>query len=213
MRRVLVIAMLALACDDPEGPIIIPPPEDPPLTTRTAVLHNLELAYNRRNITKLDELLDENFTFFLSEGDVHNGLPPHWTRETELQASTHLFSRNRDTEVPPRWPLCKSIDMDVQWEDGNLEWVEKIPDTAPDEVWYTATVFYDFLIEVEPDTRFLPISGAESQFIVRNVGTDDGPQWRLVEWHDLGSGILAAARASAATEETTWGKVKALYRE
>lgn len=209
MRRVLVLAMLALACDDPEGPIIIPPPEYPPLTTRTAVLHNLELAYNRRNITKLDELLDENFTFFLSEGDVQNGLPPQWTRETELQASTHLFSRNRDTEVPPRWPLCTDIQLDLLIE-ANLQWIE-LP--APGETWYSTTVFYDFLIEVEPDTRFLPISGAKSQFIVRNVGTDDAPQWRLVEWHDLGSGILAAARAGAETEETTWGSVKALYRE
>lgn len=207
MRRVLVLAMLALACDDPTYQDVIPPPQYQPLTTRTAVLHNLELAYNQRNIARLDELLDESFTFFPSASDVNSGLPPQWDRATELSASAHLFSSSKQPSDP--WPLCTNIQLDLLIE-ASLQWVE-LPVTG--ETWYTTTTFYDFQIEVEPDTRFMPVSGAKSQFTVRNAGTDDAPQWRLVEWHDLGSGNLAAARASAGTEETTWGKVKSLYWE
>lgn len=201
---ILVPMMLALACEaDPESPVV-ETPRYKSLTTRTAVLSNLELAYNRRNIVEFEKLLDVDFTFLLSEGDVNGGLPVQWDRSTEMTATTNLFSRTEN----PNWPLCTSIQMDVKFDD-TLAWIE-IP--GPGETWYTTTVFYEFLIEVEPDTNFLPIPGAKSQFTVRNAGTDDAPRWQLLEWHDLGAGTLFASRVMG-TEETTWGGIKALYRE
>ena len=176
-----------------------------PLTTKVAVLNNLEVAYNQRKIQEYEKILDNGFTFFLSEGDVNGGLPVQWDRSTEIEANTNLFSETSDPQG--RWPLCTSIQMDVKFDDP-LIWTE-IP--GPGETWYTTTVFYEFQIEVEPDTNFLPVPGAKAQFIVRNAGTDDAPQWQLLEWRDLGAGNLLALRATS-TEESTWGKVKSLYR-
>jgi hypothetical protein len=164
--------------DDP------PPPSDYlPLNTKVAVLKNLETSYNNRNITEYEKILDDNFTFFLAAGDVGGGLPVQWDRAEELDANTHLFSRTPD----PNWPLCTSIDMNLQIPD-DPQWLEIIPSAAPDEVWQTTTLFYDFQIEVAPDTKYIPVPGAKAQFTVRNAGTDAKPHWQLIEWRDLGGG-------------------------
>jgi hypothetical protein len=48
-------------------------------------------------------------------------------------------------------------------------------------------VFYDFSIEVEPDTKYIPFAGAKAQFTVRNAGTEANKNFKLVEFRDLGS--------------------------
>jgi hypothetical protein len=150
------------------------------LSQRSHVLNNIELAYNKRNITQYDRLLDDNFTFFFSTGDVGGGLPQSWGRADELVATTAMFDPNYTGEN-----RCKSIRMDLQFEDG-VTWVEVIPGSAPDEVWYTTTVFYEFKIDTEPDNTWLAVPGAKAQFTVRNTGTESAPLWKLVEFRDLG---------------------------
>ena len=182
-----VMLLGVLACD-PENRITEPPPTPvfKPLTTREAVLHNLQTAYNQRNITRFEEILDNGFTFFLSEADViSGGLPVQWDRSQEVDVTTHLFSRDEDPQG--RWPLCTSVQMDVLFENG-VQWLDVVPPSAPSETWSTTTVFYDFQIEVKPDTKFIPVPGAKAQFFVRNAGTDTNPKWQLVEWRDLGAG-------------------------
>jgi hypothetical protein len=157
-----------------------------PLTTKVAVLNNLEVAYNQRKILEYEKILDLGFTFFLSEGDVNGGLPVQWDRGEEISANTNLFSRDEDPQG--RWPLCTSIQMNVIFDPASIQWVEVIPDAAPDETWYTTTLFYEFQIDVKPDTQFIPIPGAKAQFTVRNAGTESNPKWQLIEWRDLGAG-------------------------
>lgn len=152
-----------------------------PLTSKSAVLNNIEVAYEKRRLDKYDELLDENFMFYLSDGDVGGGLPDSWGRPDEILANTNLFSQS----PPAEFPRCKRIQMDVQWEQG-LSWTEIIPQSAPEETWYTTTVFYDFKIDVEPDMTYINNPGAKAQFTVRNLGTEEDQDWRLVEFRDLG---------------------------
>jgi hypothetical protein len=188
----LAIAATAASCIfDPVAPGDKPPPpaqkyED--LTERWHVLNNLELAYNQRKISRYDEVLDQDFTFFLSTGDVGGGLPDSWDRQTEMNANTNLFTK--DPPPPAPIPRCKSIKMDVQWEkpntvEPNLAWVEVSP-PGLSETWYTTTVFYDFAIDVEPDVTYISNPGSKAQFTVRNAGTADDPHWQLVEFRDLG---------------------------
>jgi hypothetical protein len=196
----------ALACgDDETGPVrVIPVPPD----EKSVVLQDMELAYNQRNISRYDARLDENFVFHPAARDVGGSIPASWDRMTEIAAHIHLFTK--DPPPPPPIPRCKSILLDIRWE-NQTAWVEVTPSAAPDETWYTTTVFYDFAIDVEPDITFLSNPGSKAQFTVRNAGTPAEPSWRLVEMTDLGAGSAAQATA-ASVEPVTWGAVKAMYR-
>ena len=166
-----------------------PPPhtvQKMPLTTREAVLNNIEYAYDSRDITAYDELLDVNFTFFFSTGDIDNGLPVQWPRTDELGATNDLFiSNNQSVPIGPR---CTTIPMDLSLE--NLQWVEIIPEDYPDELWYMTTISYDFTFKMappaDPDT-YNSEPGAKANYTVRNVGTETEPHWQLIEWRDLGN--------------------------
>jgi hypothetical protein len=91
-------------------------------------------------------------------------------------------------------------------------WAEVIPEDFPSEKWYTTSVYYEFTFEMDPDMTYLAVPGSLAQFTVRNAGTDNTPQWRLVEWRDL-AGNNAAMRGPASTDRSTWGSIKALYAQ
>ena len=175
-----------------------------PLTSRENVILNVEKAYNARRIDKYDQALDENFTFFLSTGDIRHGLPDQWDRATEILYNTRLFDKNY--AILP----CQSIFMDIKIEDG-IQWTEVVPESAPDEKWYsTQGIYYNFKFEISPNTYF-PLPGSKVVFTVRNDGTETDPHWQLVELRDLG-GQSFSTMSSASTENSTWGQVKSLYR-
>jgi hypothetical protein len=176
--------------------------------TRVAVLNTLEKAYNDRDPGPIDHILDENFTFFFAPGDVGGSIPERWGRVDEFTV-TERFLNSNNQDDPPAYPIATSIDVDVVFN-NNLPWVEIIPEDFPDEIWYTATVFYDFVMEFEPDITYLSQSGARSQFTVRAVTVGNRTEWRLVEWRDLGGNTTA--RSHTAVAETTWGSVKALFK-
>jgi hypothetical protein len=164
-----------------------PPKDDPPsakvqrmpLTTREAVLNNIEYAYDNFDITAYDELLDEQFTFFFAAGDVGGEIPEQWPRTDELQTVTYLFLSK--TEPVPSGPECRDIEMDLTLD--NLQWIEFTPDGYPDETWYLTTSYYTFRFEMAPDQTYIA-QGKKAQFTIRNVGTVEAPLWKLVEFRD-----------------------------
>lgn len=177
-------------------------------TTRTAVLHNLEVAWNRRSTDAIDDLLDENFTFFFAPGDVGGSIPAQWARTDELQATNYLFISN--SQPVPTGPVCTSVRVDLAAD--NLQWIEIIPEEYPSEYWYATIVFYSATFRMEPDQTYIVQPGAKVQFTVRNVGSDAAPHYQLVEWRDLGSSLLTSSHSTADMEETTWGGIKAFYQ-
>jgi hypothetical protein len=176
--------------------------------TRVAVLNALEKAYNDRDPALIDGILDDEFTFFFAPGDVGGSIPEQWRRVDEFTV-TERFLNSDNQDDPPAYPVATSIDVDVVFN-NNLPWVEVIPEEFPDEIWYTATVFYDFVMEFEPDITYLSQSGARSQFTVRAVTVGNRTEWRLVEWRDLGGNTTA--RSHMAVAETTWGSLKGLFK-
>ena len=207
---VMTCALLP-ACGDnnPAAPPSQPSPYKD-LTTKENVLSNIETAYNRRSIARYDELLDDNFTFYLYPGDVGGEIPASWDRATEVLYNMRLFDKSYPTNT------CKSISMDLQFDPNNISWVDLVPDQSkyPGETWKTAVIYYAFRFDVLPDTQYESAAGARAQFTVRNVGTDQAPQWRLVEMDDLSNGSLLnyAGAMRTTTQASTWGQVKALYR-
>jgi hypothetical protein len=205
----LAVSLLAIAsCSDEEvvGGCDPCPPQFQDLWSRETVLGNLELAYSRRNISRYSELLDDNFTFFLSAGDVNGGLPPAWGRLDDLIITTRLLDPNYAGAN-----RVKSIAMDLQIENGVM-WNSFNPPSAPDETWYTASVSYHFVFDIEPDTQLRSGPASEATFTVRRV-SDNPERWRLVEMRDLGvDGALVARTYLGGTEIVTWGGIKLLYR-
>ena len=184
----LACALLVAACDDD--------PTRPPtsgggiknenLTQRWHVLNNIEYAYKTRRIDIYDELLNSDFVFFFSPGDVNGGAPETFNRAEEKDATGRLFASNQQSE-PPADPVCRTIRLDLIFEADDLQWVEVQPEAFPGETWYSTTVFYTFTFEMEPNTTYIAQNGAKAQFTVRNTGTDQDPHWELVEFRDLGS--------------------------
>lgn len=207
LSLLMIPLLLLVACSEDDSPVI--PPPDPvykSLANRSDVLNNLELAWNDRNLTRYEQILDSGFTFFLSPGDVGGSIPEQWGRADEILQTSRLFDRNLSD---PNFPRVTSLVVDIEFEGAPIQWVEE---SGPGETWYSAVIFYDFMIHVVPDLTYIPVPGARGRFTVRNAGTEEAPKWQLVEWHDLGGGLLATAATPASTEESTWGKVKSLYR-
>jgi hypothetical protein len=214
MRRVvygvIVFTALALlpACDDdPTTPAPAGQPTLLPLTTREAVLNNIEYAYNARQIDPIDALLDDNFTFFFSPGDVGGSIPEQWSRIDEYEATRDLFISN--VQPVPVGPVCESIHVDVGT--GGIRWIAIIPEGYPDETWYIARASYAFTFEMEPDLTYLTAPGDSAYFVVRQVEVGNKKEWRLIEWRDLGNSLTGSVH-NATSSESTWGGVKALYR-
>ena len=207
---VAILFLLALmpACED--DPTCIDcgrktPPGFQPLTSREAVLNNLELAYNKRIPERVDELLDENFTFYLAPGDVGGGIPAQWSRTDEVDVTTGLL----DSRNAASGPVVLALSVDVQ--SIEVEWTPIVPLSAPTETWYATTLGYDFNVHMDSDQNFIAMPGAQAIFVVRDVDPTDATDWRLVEWRDLGGNV--AAMASVGTASKTWSGIKALYRE
>ena len=202
------LALLAVvSCggeDGPAGPGPAPICLDCDITTKEAVLTRFESVFNKRNIAGYDNLLDDNFVFYLAPGDVVGGLPAQWGRAEEIDYMSKLLNKN--FAGPYR---CSHVEVDLLLNNG-VQWVEIIPATA-DETWYQTTVFDEYLFNIGPD-QLISKNGAKVQLTVRNAGTEEEPAWKLVEWRELESDDNLVASTSMATDTRTWGEIKSLYR-
>jgi hypothetical protein len=194
---VAVATGFALSCGDDDTTTPSPPNTSSNfhnLTTKENVLGNFELAHNKRDTSHYDALLDDNFTFFYTEGDAGGGgTPVQWGRTDDI-TTTHAMFASVD-------------DLDFTLDDSNVQWTV-IP--AGSESWYQTTLFYHFTVKIGNYT-YIPNSGAKMTLTVRNAGTEEAPQWKLVELRDLGGPSVLNAVA-ALTEATTYGQVKALFK-
>jgi hypothetical protein len=202
----LACAML-VSCNDPEAPAPTPPKKDPvfnDLSQKEHVVQNLVGAYLTRDNEEYERVLDPEFRFYFSDGDVSDGLPEEgWSRTQDLASTANLL--DPDNPEPNR---IVSIDLDVNSE--NLVW-QAVADTLLADTLLATNTTYSFAFRTANDISYITYGAPQVQFFVRNVGTDAAPQWRLVRWHDVGLLERVGAGASALVEETNWGRVKALY--
>lgn len=184
----MLVASLSACLLDPEEPPA--PPTTPPapieiqdLTEKDHVLNNLVASYITRDINEYKRIIDvDYYQFFFSDGDVSNGLPAEgWDKSQDELATTNLLNRNNP--APNR---IISIDLNV--DDSNLVWVELAAEPPLTETWWTVTTNYSFTFKTANDISYITSGSPRTQFIVRNIGTDEEPQWRLVQWRDLGDG-------------------------
>jgi hypothetical protein len=185
--------------------------EDPgyqDLSARDDALINLELAYSGRDVAEYASLLDDDLIFYLSEADIANGIP--YTQFDKQDEIVTLTNMNDDT----RQDRVLSVDIDLFYPAGH--WSVFVPeDNRYDgETWYQKTVVYNMAVQVMPDMTYMNY-GIDAKFTVREVEGQSGAKiWQIVRWQDdvMGGFLRADLEKSAFVEETTWGRVKSLYR-
>lgn len=194
-----LVAALVMACgDDPVGttPPLLPKFEN--LSQRSNVLNNFELAFNKRNIDRYDQLVDANLVFTYEVYIAGVWTTQQWDRATDIAGNTALFGD------------AVKLDFDLNWEDG-VAWAAIPATDASGETWYTTTVFYYFVIKIG-DTTYIANTGSKIEMTIRNAGTSSSPRWQLVKAHDLGEPtVVAVANSTASTEPTTLWQIESLY--
>jgi hypothetical protein len=185
--------------------------EDPgyqDLSARDDVLINLELAYNGRNRSEYNLLLNPDLIFYFSDADVVSGIPyTQFDKEDEIITLTNMNDDTRQDRV-------LSINIDLHYPAGN--WTVFDPDEPKydGETWYVKTVVYNMTVQTMPNMTYVG-TDMSAQFTVREVsGAGGARKWQIVRWKDdvLGGVQRADLGNIAAVQETTWGQVKALYR-
>jgi hypothetical protein len=183
-----------------------PQPKYGDLSEKADVINNLVLSYLRRDADRYRQVLDDvYYKFYFSQGDVDQGLPPGgWDLAQDVAATTNLLD--------PAYPSPNRIvSIDLQVNMSNLVWIEILADPPLTEHWWTATTTYAFTFRTANDISYITGGAPQTQFVVRNAGTEQAPRWRLVRWYDLGYGYRATVAGATAVEENTWGRVKSLY--
>jgi hypothetical protein len=215
----LALATALGACgNSPSAPAPIPSPVHrfETLSSRLAVLRNLELAYNMRRLDRVDQLLDQHYVFFLSDFDVSYGYPVQWARNFEVEYTGKLLDPHNGLYN------FSEITFDLHLDDHPPVW-EAITsdslgaDSLSGETWYRTGVNYSFTFTM--DSGFVYTNpGAPAIFVVRNSGTTAAPRWRLVQCRDLENGCNFAVANGGGSPASihpcpvhSWGAVKALY--
>ena len=225
LRRVIFVIVWALllpvgSCsDDDSNPV---KPKEPAykclevICPRDNVLHNLQSAYNDRNISRYDELLDNDFVFYFSVYDVQYGYvsSEYWSRAAEINANKNIFDPNYSN--PTQEPV-QDIDLSLAYLSGDDEWT---PIPAPDQVkypgetWYQKIVTYNLTVQLSGEFQYRGLN-KQAEFTVRAATVESKQVWRIVVWRDdTGTGLdvlNGAGRLARVVEERTWGEVKSLY--
>jgi hypothetical protein len=169
------------------------PPEAPPVvpevyedqTVRWHVLHNLELSYSERNEAAYAKLLDETtdvFQFFFTDGDINDPAEPtpvSWGFDDELRSARNMFDENYTGDN-----AITGIDLDLNFDKDNVQWVEVVDDAFPTETWYQTIVPYDYTINATPDWTWITFGNSRAEFTVRQDPVSG--LWKLARWRDLG---------------------------
>ena len=174
------------------------------LSSKDDVLYNLEFAYNRRDFTQFEKLLDSNLVFIFSEADYNSGeiLFSQWDRDHEANANQRLLDPNL-----PGDKRAIYINLRLDFPVGNWTEMPTNPD-HPGETWYIKTVDYDLVTKTADDWEHRAL-GLNAQFTIRK--DDSTGRWQIVLWRDDVGSQLVHSPGGVAVEETTWGSIKAQY--
>lgn len=214
--RTLLIPVLFVALpacsDDPEKPEQKPPPSPyRDMSSPDNVIFNLEVTYNKRDGAKYATLLDPvNYIFFFADQDINNpdlDISGPLTYDEDAHYTRNMFDPNF-VSTKGQLPI-QNITMNLS--NDALTWVE-YQDPTSGETWQKTTVFYYFVIDTAQDS-YSPGNDALAEFICREADYNNGTEWRLVRWRDVGSpAVASSASRTTGVKTTTVGALKSLYK-
>jgi hypothetical protein len=189
--------------------------------TEDQLMANFVAAYSARNIDGYREVLHDDFRFMFQQADIQNfGLPTnHLDRDQEIAISQVMFS---GAPGPGGVPGISQIAIQVfvpqtAWEDVG---------DHPDFPGSRHRIYAINMDVVRPNSTTLQVQGQAEFFVVSQDSMTQGgvlPYWQILghldqtetkavesaSWGTLK--ILYWAQPNP-TADTSWGKVKALYR-
>ena len=186
-----------------------PPEVDPPAPwflaeTPEQFATNFRRVWEERDIDQYDNLLAENFVFYLSRADVDEGEPGLWDRAREIRAAESIFGMQSS---PPQLTV-ESIEF-TRWEVNN-PWMGEIVDPT----FADADLVAIYTVELMATIAGSPerIKGNQRLYLKRQEIDVDG-EWttvfRLRAWEDLGINVNRPAQRS--DEAISWGLFKSLF--
>ena len=172
---VIAIALAGCSADktSPAGPQILT--DFRSLEAKDDVLHNLEQAYNKRNLEQYERLFDKSgvFRFYFSPNDVKDGLvkSSEWDLDAELRATGAMFDG------------ADAINLHVFYIEDETEWQAFVPSTHPGETWYDRA--FEYILEVRVgDTTYSQRATVVGLLTIRQVRVNGRDIWQIVAWRD-----------------------------
>jgi hypothetical protein len=204
-RPLLLVALLGsihlASCGDGDSIIVDGWSWHSPYVAQTApesVLVNLQIAYCRKEIEQYARLLAPEFIFKFQGQDVADlGLEDaFWYHDEDSTGTRNLFAT----------PLVSEIRI-------ALDAGPTTPSTVPGHPPGTMNIrILQTQLEIDQtDGTTWVVSDQQDMFFRRGLVSagEDTSRWFLMEWWDLDSPGLASVSSA---KETTWGKMKSLYK-
>jgi len=162
----------------------------PRYTHPDSLILGLMDSYNQREIHLYADLLAADFRFDFLFQDI-SGVPGgSWDRATDSTGTGLLFDASTVTNI--------SL---------GLDWTAPTDDVLRGQAVQRVTVTVtDLTVDIDGGSTTLQVSDAQQLFFFikgRESLGEDTARWYLLEWVDLGN-----PGAGAATEMTTWGRIK-----
>ena len=195
MKRIAALALAGMFVFGLNSCILDPPedePDKPPTSQykclevtcpRDNVLVNLQSAYNDRNISRYDELLDADFVFYFSTEDVLNGTVEYWSRAAEINANKNMFDPNYSN---PNQEPVQDINLVLTYPEGDDQWTQITPEDQvkyPGETWYQKIVGYNLTVQLPGDFQYVGLN-KQAAFVLRAATKDTKQSWKIIVWRD-----------------------------
>lgn len=210
MKRFLLLSMAVAALSASVGGCIFSTDTEPPVDPRgdykvqdtpENVIHNLTVAYTRKEIERYAPLLRHDFIFEFQDSDAQVIGTQFWTRDQDSTGTGGLFASNEIGAVRidlTHGPAKPSTDLDypdamtIRVSPTHLE-VDKLP---------------DIVLLVDGDIQDFFLEKGDPAF------GENPDWWYIVEWRDLpdagGVGKPGVGHAASEPENLSWSALKAL---
>jgi len=131
------------------------------------------------------------FVFNFQPADIHNGLPPSWGLNEEIEAHRGLFTAQDNGEI---------FLLELGMTYGSTYPIENDPEHVGWQAIFVSNVYLRLMFNPNDG---LEVNGGQAEFLFPPAVED---RWYIGEWTDL------PRPGPLAVEPATWGAIKATFR-
>ena len=191
----LLLAGFFAGCDeDVEPPKSEPSPYSPP-TAPESLITNLQFSYRRREIEEYAKLLAPEYIFKFQPIDANDLGTPFWNRDQDSTGTRALLTTTQVSDIR----------LSLVYGPRDLT----VDSTPPVDSLRIRIIATDLQVDQTDGTTWVVTDQQDLFFRLGKTAEGQDPtHWFIYEWDDLPT--LAAPKLSG--QQTTWGKMKTLYK-